>query len=246
MPLTLASPAPTAAVARPSALPAAPARPVLRLRRVPIDAGAATGGRLDLDAWPGELLHLGGGSHVQRLMLLRLAAGLARPLHGQCRVLGQDTGVHTGVRTAGIPHLPRWPAHMLRHVLHDEALPAQLSVPDFVAQPLLADGLDAAQARTRAELELYLLGASRLRQRRPESLSMLEARQVRLAHATVARPALLVLAWPDRGLGADAARALRLVLTTLACTFGSCVLLTSDDPRLQASADRHIDLDRAN
>ena len=238
---------PVAAALPPTAPPRpAPGRPAdlptLRLRQVPIGDSTATGCRLSLDAWPGELVHLGGGSMAQRHLVLRLAAGLARPLAGQCQVLGRDAD-HAG-RDAGSRMAPGWSPAMLGHVLHDDSLPARLSVPDFVAEPLLADGLDLAEARTRAELELYLLNAAGLRQRRPESLGLLQARQVRLARATVTRPALLVLAWPDRGLDADAARALRLALTTLACTFGSCVLLTSDNPRLKASADRHIDLDR--
>ena len=68
------------------------------------------------------------------------------------------------------------------------------------------------------------------------------AESLLLADVGNSRIKLAVVA--DRGLDADTARALRLALTTLACTFGSCVLLTSDNPRLKASADRHIDLDR--
>jgi predicted ABC-type transport system involved in lysophospholipase L1 biosynthesis ATPase subunit len=226
------SPAPTLTAPPPARLPApraeAPPLPLLRWQ------GADTGGRglLDCSAWPGELVHLGGGSRAQRLRVLAQAAGLEAPGAGRCQLLGRPA--------AG----QRWAADTLAHVLRDDPLPPRLPVPGFVAAPLLQDGIGVRDALMRAELELYLLGASQLRQRAADSLSPTEARLARLARAMVTRPALLVLAWPDQGLPAAQCMALRQALLTLACTFRSCVLLTSEHPRLQASADRHIDLDR--
>jgi NitT/TauT family transport system ATP-binding protein len=206
----------------------APPLPLLRWQ------GADVGGRslLDCSAWPGELVHLGGGSRAQQLRVLAQAAGLEAPRAGRCQLLGQPASGQ------------RWGADTLGHVLRDDPLPPRLPVPGFVAAPLLQDGLGVRDALMRAELELYLLGASSLRQRTAESLLPTEARLARLARSMVTRPALLVLAWPDQGLPAAQCSALRQALLTLACTFRSCVLLTSDHPRLQASADRHIDLDR--
>lgn len=226
--------APALTVPRPARLPAvpmdAPAQglPVLRWQ------GADIGGRglLDCTAWPGELVHLDGGSRAQQLRVLAQAAGLQAPAAGRCQLLGR---LAVG---------QRWAPDLLAHVLRDDPLPPGLPVPGFVAAPLLQDGLGVRDALMRAELELYLLGASHLRQRPAERLLPTEARLARLARAMVTRPALLVLAWPDEGLPAAQCDALRQALLTLACTFRSCVLLTSDHPRLQASADRHIDLER--
>jgi len=221
-----ALPAPTgpAAAWPPAGLP----QPLLQWR------GAATGGRglLHASVWPGEVVHLAGGSRAQRRQVLAQAAGLAVPASGRCLLQGRAA---TGTR---------WSPAQLGHVLQDDPLPAQLPVPGFIAAPLLQQGVPVRSALLRAELELYLLGACALRQRSAASLQPAEARLARLARAMLSRPALLVLAWPDDGLPAAQCQALRQALLTLACTFGSSVLLATEHPRLQAAADRRIDLDR--
>ncbi|MDE1925948.1 MAG: hypothetical protein KGI36_02015, partial [Burkholderiales bacterium] len=93
-------------------------------------------------------------------------------------------------------------------------------------------------------LELDGLGAAALAPRRPESLSARERRLALLAAALAQRPALLVIEQAESQLEPLEVSSLRLALWYLASNHDACVVMTTDHPRLIASADRHLDLDR--
>jgi predicted ABC-type transport system involved in lysophospholipase L1 biosynthesis ATPase subunit len=207
--------------------------PVLCLRDVGV--GEAS---LNLSAYAGEIVHLGGGSPTTRLRVLAMAAGFGSGASGHCEVLGHD--LHelgdTQRRTLRERHVAR--------VLACDHLPEAASVLAAVALPLVRQGVALIDARARAELELDALGVAPLAARRLDALTRPEVRMVLLARAMVTRPRLLVLEEPETELSPTAVSAVRLALWALSSAFGSCVLMSSSHPRLLASADRFVDLDR--
>ncbi len=217
----------------PAATFAAAMPPVLRLRDVGVGETS-----LNLSAYAGEIVHLGGGSQMARLRVLAMAAGFGPGGSGHCEVLGHDLHElgEAQRRTLRERHVAR--------VLACDHLPEAASVLAAVALPLVRLGVTLGDARARAELELDALGVGPLAQQRPDALSRPDARMVLLARALVTRPRLLVLEQPETDLSPTAVSALRLALWALSSAFGSCVLMSTHHPRLLASADRYVDLDR--
>lgn len=232
-------PAPRVLVTAPAAREGATvtlARPDPALRLQDVGVGEIS---LDLALYPGEIVHLAGGAQAARLRVLAMAAGFDPCGSGRCTVLGHE-----------LHELDEHGRRALRdrdiaRVLGCDHLPEAATVLALVAMPLVRQGLALAEARARAELELDALGCSPLLDRRPETLDEGESRLVLLARAMVARPRLLVLEHPEHALSAVAVSAVRLALWSLSSAFGTCVLMSTDHPRLIASADRYIDLDRA-
>ena len=218
---------------RSAAVPMQPTPPVLRLRDVGV--GDAV---LSLSAYPGEMVHLGGGSQLARLRVLAMAAGFGPCGSGRCEVLGRD--LHE-LRDED----RRWlREHRIARVLSCDHLAEADTVLAAVTLPLVRQGVPLADARARAELELDALGATALVPRRPSALSLPESRLALQARALVTRPRLLVLEQPETELAPSAVSALRLALWSLSSAFGTCVLMSTSHPRLVASADRQVDLDR--
>lgn len=208
-------------------------QPVLRLRDVGI-------GEHDLNValYPGEIAHVAGGSPSMRLRLLTMAAGLGACGSGGCELMGQDLSEldEAARRNLRDQHVAR--------LLACDQLASAATVQAAMAMPLVRLGVPVAEARARAALELDALGYGRLADRSPESLSPAETRLALLARTMAQRPQLLVLEDPEQGLSAMEVSSVRLALWTLSSTFGTTVLLSSSHPRLLASADRFIDLDR--
>jgi putative ABC transport system ATP-binding protein len=213
--------------------PAAHVMPVLRLQAVGL--GAA---RLSFSAYAGEIVCLQGGTPALRLRLLWLAAGHAQGGSGSCELLGHEIhGLHSGALRA-------LREQQVGQVLAGDTLPRLPTVLDCVAQPLLQRGVPWREALSRAALELDALGATPLAQCCPASLAPAQAHLVLLARASAPRPRLLVLERPEAGLPPTALSAVRLGLWALSSAFKTCVLMSTEHPRLAATADRCIDIDR--
>jgi putative ABC transport system ATP-binding protein len=241
------SPFHTPGAARQLRMPAAPGRipegawpgaltpspPVLRLRDVGVGET-----RLSLSAYAGDIVHLGGGSPIARLRVLAMAAGFGPCGSGHCEILGHDLREMAEAQRRSLRE------GQVARVLACDHLSLAGSALEAVALPLVRLGCPDHDAWARAELELDALGASHLAAARPDTLPLPDARLVLLARALVMRPRLLVLEQPETDLSAPAVSALRLALWALSSAFGTCVLLSTDHPRLLASADRYVDLDR--
>ena len=206
--------------------------PVLSLRQVGV--GDAS---LSFTVQAGELVHLTGGTPVARLRVLAMAAGFCPCGSGRCEVLGHDLCALSEHQRRQLRE-----RHLAR-VLGCDHLAGADSVLAAVALPLARQGVPVAEARARAELELDSLGAGAWMDLRPEALDRAQARLVLLARALVVRPRLLVLEQPEAELPPAAISAVRLALWSLCSAFGTSVLMTTEHPRLQASAERRIDLD---
>lgn len=194
---------------------------------------------VSFDAQPGEVVHLRGGSPVVRLRVLALLAGCAPASSGRCFLLGRDLALLDDTQRATLRQ------RHITHVMVADTLRGTATVLDSVAAPLLQQGWPAHEARDRAALELDALGAAALAARPVAALSLPEMRLALLARATAPQPRLLVLENPEAWLGPTALAAVRLSLWALSSAFETCVVMTTTHPRLAATADRCVDLDRA-
>ncbi|CAN5137019.1 ABC transporter ATP-binding protein [soil metagenome] len=129
----------------------------------------------------GERLAVVGPSGCGKSTLLRLVAGLEQPTEGRVDRGGLERGETAVVFQA--PTLAPW-----------------LSALDNAALPLRLQGIDAAEARSRASVSLRAVGLADAAERRPAQLSGGMARRCSLARALVTRPRLLLLDEPFSAL----------------------------------------------
>jgi putative ABC transport system ATP-binding protein len=211
-----------------------PAVPVLRLDDVGL--GSA---RISLRAYPGEIVHLGGGSGPVRLRLLMRAAGFEAASSGRCEIADFDLqGLNETQRGAVRDQ------HVARVLLGDRLADAA-TVQASLALPLVRLGQPVQDALARVAQVLVDLGCAALAPLLPTQLDTMQTRLALLARALASRPRLLVLEHPEHSLGPLQVSALRLALWSLCCNANTAVLMSSDHPRLLSSADRYINIDKA-
>ncbi len=198
------------------------------------DAAALQGTNLELAR--GEVLCVLGPSGAGKSTLLRVVAGIQQPSAGAVRVLGRDIG--------------RMPAHSrsrLRHKLvgflgqHTEtALSPDLRMRDAVGLPLALRGAPRRERRARVD---ELLRAAALADRAdalPGELSGGERQRFALCAALAHRPALLLADEPTGELDDASAHATRALISELASSDGTSVILVTHDPATAEIADRTL------
>jgi ABC-type Fe3+/spermidine/putrescine transport system ATPase subunit len=124
-------------------------------------------------------------------------------------------------------------------VFQQYALFPHLSVLDNVAYGLRAEGVPAAEVRSRAEAALALVKMQDRAQSSPSKLSGGQQQRVALARALVKRPLALLLDEPLSALDANLRQAMRLELKSLQRETGiSFVFVTHDQEEAMALSDR--------
>lgn len=183
----------------------------------------------------GDIVHLRGGTPGLRRMMLETATLDRAPL-GRWQVLGLAA---EGLSAEQRALLQR--RHIGRALLGDALDPALTALGNVAlarrqVQPQAGDAFDLAA------LELDALGLSNQMHRRPAALAPDARRLVLIARALVGRRRLVVVEQPEAELSATQITAVRLSLWTAAALHGCCVLLSTDHPRLAASANRSVPL----
>jgi putative ABC transport system ATP-binding protein len=194
--------------------------------------------RISLRAYPGEIVHMSGGSNALRLRLLMRAAGFESASSGRCEIADFDLQALSEDQRGAVRD-----EHVAR-ALHSDTLADATTVQASLAMPLVRQGLAVQDALARVARTLDELGASQLAQRAPAKLDQAQTRLALLARALACRPRLLVLEHPEQDLDGAAVSALRLALWALCSNVDTCVLMSSDHPRLLASADRYLNIDK--
>jgi putative ABC transport system ATP-binding protein len=115
--------------------------------------------------------------------------------------------------TSGSVTWPVWGSSPFGHprraalVFQERSLIPSLSAVENAAFPLLVQGVDPEEARTRAALALELLGVRAVADQEPDELSGGQAQRVAVARAVAAQPALVLADEPtgklDRATGAQ-------------------------------------------
>jgi ABC-type lipoprotein export system ATPase subunit len=127
---------------------------------------------------PGEHVAVWGDRRSGRTTLLRIAAGLEKPDRGIVRFAGDTAGGRGWVRAS--------------------PLATRQAIVDYVALPLLARGVEAAEAHERAREHLAKVGASSCAGMRAGELEASDLLRVALAQVLATGPRLIVVDEPTR------------------------------------------------
>lgn len=191
--------------------------------------------RVSLTVYRGEIVALMGRNGSGKTTLLKLLAGLLRPAQG-------SVVVYPGPSVPAMDTRRYEPHQMARAVGYVPQSPAALLFKDTVAEELAftrqAQGLPDAPEADRALLAR--LGLADKAKAYPRDLSAGERQRAALAAVLVARPPLLLLDEPTRGLDYQQKEALARLLQELRSQ-GHAVLLATHDVELAAHcADRVV------
>jgi molybdate transport system ATP-binding protein len=164
---------------------------------------------VELAAPAGTTTVLVGESGAGKTSILRLLAGLERPVHGRIAVGGADW-----LDTARGLSLPPWEREV-GYVPQDYALFPHLTVEQNVAFGLHPLGLGPDERRTRVREAMATAGVGGLGHRLPHGLSGGEQQRVALARALAPAPRLLLLDEPLAALDLQTRRTVRTELREL-------------------------------
>ena len=204
---------------------AAPALAITALRKTFGGAVAVDG--LDLRVRAGELYALLGPNGAGKTTTLRMVTGLAKPDAGSIAVFGIDAAADPIAAKRMIAWLPDDP------LLYDKLTP--LEYLEFVAGLW---GIGAAEAATRAEELLRMLGLWEERGQRCETFSRGMKQKAALAGALIHDPRLLILDEPLTGLDAGVARQVKDLLAARVAAGGTVILTTHILEVAERMADR--------
>ncbi len=182
------------------------------------DHAAVDGASLKVAA--GEIVVLFGPSGCGKTTLLRVAAGLERPLSGA--VLIDDVEMTSGFQFVPPEKRP------VGFVFQDYVLFPHLTAAENVAFGLNA--LSVAERRLRAGAELAAAGLSGLDDRRPNQLSGGQQQRVALARAMARSPKAMLLDEPFAGVDAVIRRRLRDEVRKILKSNGAAAILVTHDP----------------
>lgn len=206
----------------------APPKPPLSLRSVSKSFGAfQVFANLELDAAPGEIVVIFGGSGTGKTILLRLIAGVEEPTAGAILLNGEDASdIAPEHRNVGM-------------AFQNFALFPHMTAAENIASPLRAakapeDKVAAGVAKAAKLLKIdHVLGHA------PRELSNGQKQRTALARALAAEPRILLLDDPLRNVDAKLRFEMRLELPRLLRQSGATVLyVTQDYKEAMALADR--------
>lgn len=142
---------------------------------------------------PSETKVLVGETGTGKTLVLKLAAGLLRPVAGHVRVLGHDLGGMTEAQLLGF-------RREIGFVFQEGALFDSMTVADNVAYRLNEDGPEPRETDARVREALGFVEMEEASDRLPAELSGGMKRRVSIARAIVSRPAIVLYDSPTAGL----------------------------------------------
>ncbi|MCL2654482.1 MAG: ATP-binding cassette domain-containing protein [Coriobacteriia bacterium] len=181
---------------------------------------------LALDVYPGELTAIVGGNATGKTTTLNVIAGLLKPYRG--RVKRDPRALPAGTGAGATVLLPQDPRLLFTHKTVREELEATLPLAGASKQERAGR---LAEVTRRCEIAGLL-------DRHPFDVSGGEAQRIALADVLLARPRLLLLDEPTKGMDAAFKRRFAELLRTLIATEGLTVVMVSHDIEFCA---RHAD-----
>jgi ABC-type lipoprotein export system ATPase subunit len=198
------------------------------------DAAALQGTNLELAA--GEMLCVLGPSGAGKSTLLRVIGGLQTPSAGAVQVLGWDMGRLPARARARIRHQQL--GFLAQH--SEDALSPDLRAREAVALPLALRGVSRRARRARVATLLDGAGLTERADAFPDELSGGERQRFALCAALAHRPALLLADEPTGELDEASAEAIRTLITELARSDGTSVIVVSHDAATSSIAQRTV------
>ncbi|HAX81864.1 MAG TPA: ABC transporter ATP-binding protein [Actinobacteria bacterium] len=188
---------------------------------------------IDLTVAPGETVAVLGPSGSGKTTLLATIAGFFTPAEGEIRIAGE---------LVASPHTQLPPERRsIGFVFQSYALWPHLSARDTVAFPWRVAGVDAAEARRRADALLGSLGIAELAERLPAEMSGGQQQRVGVARALAREADLFLLDEPTAHLDAVTRRAAEVEVAAQRRTRVAAALYATHDPaEALGAADRVV------
>ncbi len=192
--------------------------------------------RVDARFAPGEFVVVLGRSGSGKTTLLNLLAGLDVPAGGDVVVAGEVVSALDEAARAGLRR------RLVGMVFQAYNLVPTLTAWENVALPLTLRGTGLDAARDAAHAMLERVGLDGLGHRFPSALSGGEQQRVAVARAVVARPPLLLADEPTGSLDIDNARAVVVLLESVAREHAITLVMATHSLEVAGHADRRLRL----
>ena len=192
---------------------------------------------VDFDADHGDVTMVMGPSGSGKSTLIAALSGLLRPDEGRVVSLGQDIWKLNGGRN------DRFRLDHCGFIFQGFNLFPALTAIQQVTAVLKYQGLSRRKARDLAAEALTEVGLGKRLHQRPSSLSGGEKQRVAIARALAKKPQLLFADEPTSALDGENGQIVTGLLQRAAKQHGAAVICVTHDHRLEAYADRVINID---
>jgi putative ABC transport system ATP-binding protein len=178
---------------------------------------------IDLEVWDGEFLSIMGRSGAGKSTLMYQLSLLDTPTEGAIDVDGTD------IIALSQREKTDFRLQHLGYVFQDYALVPELTAVENVSLPLLARGIQIAEAMRRSEETLHKFGLEKQVHNLPSQLSGGEQQRVSLARAIVDDPKIIFCDEPTANLDAESARVVMDILKDLNKKGQTIVMVTHEE-----------------
>ena len=193
---------------------------------------------VDFDARHGDLTMVMGPSGSGKSTLIAALSGLLRPEEGRVDALDVDD-----LWTLSSGRIDRFRLDHCGFIFQGFNLFPALTALQQVTTVLKYQGLTPAQAKARATLALEEVGLGHRLNQRPSELSGGEKQRVAIARALAKDPRILFADEPTSALDGENGQVVIRLLRRAATEHGAAVICVTHDPRLEAWADRVIQIE---
>ncbi len=192
---------------------------------------------IDIDVYPGELTYLVGESGSGKTTLISIIAGILYPTEGQVRVFGSE--IYDLSKNA----LVLFRLSNIGFIFQQYNLIPTLTAAENASVPLVAAGVNRAEAVERARSTLEALNIGQLAERLPRQMSGGQQQRVAIARALVHDPRLIVCDEPTAALDASSGRRVMDLLREVAIQADRAVVIVTHDNRVFDLADRILEIE---
>ncbi|AFK01947.1 ABC transporter related protein [Emticicia oligotrophica DSM 17448] len=183
----------------------------------------------------GELMLIIGPSGSGKTTLLSLLGCVIYPSFGDLWVAGKHINQLKG------KELSKLRLDTIGFVFQSFNLLAPLNAEDNVALPLKLQGYSNTEVKNKVQKALEIVGMTERRKNLPKQLSGGQQQRIAIARALVTEPKLILCDEPTASLDKDSLEIVMKELRALAKK-GKSVAVVTHDPRLEAYADRVVEV----
>ena len=192
---------------------------------------------IDLDVRAGELTFLVGESGSGKTTLISIMCGILWPTEGEVRVFGTD------IYALSDDELVNFRLENIGFIFQQYNLIPSIDAASNAAVPLIARGMDRAEARAKAVDLLDALNIADQADKLPNQLSGGQQQRVAIARALVHEPRLVVCDEPTAALDAKSGRRVMDLLRDVAVSEDRACIIVTHDNRIFDLADRILVLE---
>ena len=189
---------------------------------------------VSLDVAKGEVVAIMGASGAGKSTLLQILSTLLSADGGSVTVDGEQIGSLKGDALSAFRN------RKIGFVFQNHNLLAEFTALENVMIPALVGGDSKAQARSKAEKLLGIVGLAERVSHKPAELSGGEAQRVAIARALVNSPSVLFADEPSGNLDSKTKAEIHQLFFDLRDSLGQTIVIVTHDPALAQLCDRTI------